>query len=145
MQKSGTLQQPCGKTILPKWHERSQNGRKSIEHNTDFLVFTIAQLQDQRILWTAAQMIVSSFNSTCWYEETYKKWIRWHRKCNATKGNYIEKINERLNFAWVCDIGTVVHGANRDVVMCPCLLILLKCLLLMLVWFKDIRLNFITM
>ena len=36
--------------------------------------------------------------SSCWYNDIYMKWVYRHRKCLATCGDFIEKVNRSLNF-----------------------------------------------
>lgn len=46
--------------------------------------------------------IVSKFSSD-WYDDVFKKWIYRHRKCVATSGDYVEKVNRTLQFG---DVGS---------------------------------------
>jgi hypothetical protein len=63
----------------------------------DFRVFPEikAQLRGRRFvsgleLQIETQRIVSSFDNI-WYEDTYDKWVKRHRKCIALDGDYVEK------------------------------------------------------
>lgn len=63
----------------------------------DFWVFPEikAQLRGRRFdsgleLQIETKRIVSSFDNI-WYEDTYDKWVKSHRKCIAVNGDYVEK------------------------------------------------------
>lgn len=52
-------------------------------------------------LQRVTQKVVSGFSSE-WYNDIFMKWIYRHRKCVATRGDYIEKVHRSLNFDNVC-------------------------------------------
>lgn len=43
------------------------------------------------------QKIIANYSSD-WYSDIYQKWVYRHRKCVATHGDYVEKVNRELKF-----------------------------------------------
>lgn len=61
-----------------------------------------AQLRGQHFesvsdLKNCTMRVVKSFDSD-WYTATFDQWVKRHRKCVETGGDYVEKVNRRLNF-----------------------------------------------
>ena len=44
-----------------------------------------------------AREVISSFSQD-WFKVTFMQWVQRHRKCVATGGDYVEKVNRTLEF-----------------------------------------------
>jgi len=86
------------------WKSASWDSRRSSIHPIartsrrwifEFFPEIKAQLRGRRFdsgleLQIKTQKIVSSFDNI-WYEDTYNKWVKRHRKCIAVNGDYVDK------------------------------------------------------